>query len=143
MNEEIKFDTNEDILFQIAMITYERHNSTIASINDNLGDMYSYKDLEEAEKCELEDEKHLLELAIKQLQQENQQLKSQLEQSKNETKQRDDVIDKSYIRVQRILDYYNHYKVLPSYILDELIELQKDLDKFLIEELNKRGGTDE
>lgn len=83
MNEkEIVFDTNEDILFQIAMITYSRHNSTIALINDHLGEMYSYKDLEDSKKLELEDEKHLLELAVQQLQQENQQLKSQLQQKK-------------------------------------------------------------
>lgn len=77
-NENNKFDTNEDILFQISMIIYERHNSNIASINDHLGDIFCYKDLEDAERYELEDEKHLLEIAIKQLQQENQQLKLQL-----------------------------------------------------------------
>lgn len=45
-------------------------------------------------------------------------------------KQRDEVIDKSYIRLQRLLDYYDHYKVLPPSLLDELIELHKDLDKY-------------
>ena len=73
-NEKIKFDTNEDILFQISMIIYYRHNSNIANINDNLGDFYSYRDLEKAEFFEMKDEKELLELAVKQLQQENKQL---------------------------------------------------------------------
>lgn len=77
--EEMKFDTNEDILFQIAMTIYDKHNSNIASINDNLGNIFSYKDLEDAEKAELEDEKRLLELAVKQLQQERKILIKYLE----------------------------------------------------------------
>lgn len=75
MNNDIKFDTNGDILYEIAMIIYDRHNSDIASINDHLGEIYSYQDLQNAERCELEDEKHLLELAVKQLQRENSKLK--------------------------------------------------------------------
>lgn len=82
MNEEIKFNTNEDVLYQIAMIIYDRHNSNIASINEHLGDMFSYKDLEDAERYELEDEKHLLELAVKQLQQENNKLRKANEKKK-------------------------------------------------------------
>lgn len=75
MNNDIKFDTNGDILYEIAMIIYDRHNSNIASINDHLGEIYCYQDLQNAERCELEDEKHLLELAVKQLQEENKKLK--------------------------------------------------------------------
>lgn len=57
------------------------------------------------------------------LKQENKQLKEQLQQ-------RAEDMDKSYIRVQNLLDYYEHYKVLPKSILDELIELHKELDKY-------------
>lgn len=39
-----------------------------------------------------------------------------------------EVIDKSYIRVMHLLDYYDHYKVLPKSIIEELINLQIDLD---------------
>lgn len=39
-----------------------------------------------------------------------------------------EVIDKSYIRVMHLLDYYDHYRVLPKSIIEELINLQIDLD---------------
>lgn len=35
--EEIKFDTNEDIIMQIEMDSYMKYNNTIASMNDYLG----------------------------------------------------------------------------------------------------------
>lgn len=74
-NDDIKFDLEEDILLQIAMITYDRHNSTIADIYDHLGDIYSYSDLEDAKIHSLKDENHLLELAVIQLQEEIIELK--------------------------------------------------------------------
>lgn len=37
-------------------------------------------------------------------------------------------IDKVYIKVSCLLDCYNHYKVLPNSIIDELIEMQQELD---------------
>lgn len=37
-------------------------------------------------------------------------------------------IDKTYIKVTNLLDYYDHYKGLPNCIIDELINLQNDLD---------------
>lgn len=79
MNKDIVFDTNEDVLFQVAMIIYDRHNDSIASINDHLGEIFSYRDLEDAERAELEDEKDLLTIAVQQLQKENKRLKQELE----------------------------------------------------------------
>ncbi len=76
--EEIKFDTNEDILLQIAMKSYEKHNDKLCSINEYLGEIYSYKDLVDAEELQVHYEKHLGEIAIKQLQQENKQLRKAL-----------------------------------------------------------------
>ena len=73
--EEIKFDLNEDIFLQIAMMSYAKHNDKLCSINEHLGEIYSYKDLVDAEELQEHYEKHLGEIAIKQLQQENKQLK--------------------------------------------------------------------
>lgn len=39
-----------------------------------------------------------------------------------------EAIDKAYIRVTHLLDYYDHYRVLPKSIMDELINLQIDLE---------------
>ena len=77
--EEIKFDLNEDIFLQIAMMSYAKHNDKLCSINEHLGEIYSYKDLVDAEELQEHYEKHLGEIAIKQLQQENKQLKEQLD----------------------------------------------------------------
>ncbi|MDO5003587.1 MAG: hypothetical protein Q4E39_05120 [bacterium] len=46
----------------------------------------------------------------------------------HQVKKQKEVIDKSYIKVTHLLDYYNHYKTLPNCIIDELINLQNDLD---------------
>ena len=51
---------------------------------------------------------------IKQLEQENQKYK--------------EVIDKAYIKVINLLDYYNHYKALPKNIIDELMDIKNDVD---------------
>jgi hypothetical protein len=67
MNKEEydKLSTFDKIDFDIAMKMYMEHNSTIATINDNLGDMYSYRDLEEAERLEEHDELEEYKKALK------------------------------------------------------------------------------
>lgn len=65
---EIKFDLDGDILYEIAMELFWEHNSHIAGINDHLGDIYSYSDLKDAEEAEMRDEIGLLHQAVKQLQ---------------------------------------------------------------------------
>ena len=50
---DIKFKTTfDEIEYDIAMKMYMKHNSKIANINDHLGEVYSYKDLEEAKALE-------------------------------------------------------------------------------------------
>ena len=62
LNEE-----KEDILFQIDMQLYNEFNEKFCEINDNLGIVYSYKDLEDLEKLEKDTEIKLLRKAIKEL----------------------------------------------------------------------------
>lgn len=68
---------------------------------------------------------------IRKLEQETQDLKEKNEflmKRDNKCQMLEQELDKSYIRVTRLLDYYDHYRALPSCILNELIELQKELD---------------
>lgn len=79
MNKDVVFDMDEDIVYQIDMIMFGRHNDHIATINEYLGEVYGYDDLIDAQQSELEDNKQLLELAIRQLQQERKDLIKYLE----------------------------------------------------------------
>ena len=69
MNEE-ENNMKNDILFQIDMQLYDEFNDTIATMNDNLGDIYSLRDVEEVEKAKKEKEVKLLREAIKKQQKE-------------------------------------------------------------------------
>lgn len=75
IKEEIKFNTNEDIIMQIEMDSYMKYNDTIASMNDYLGEIYGYSDVENVKNAQTQYEKELAYKAIEQLQQENKQLK--------------------------------------------------------------------
>lgn len=47
----------------------------------------------------------------------------------NETKRYWDLLDWNKEElVNHLLDYYNHYKVLPKNIIDELIDIKNDVD---------------
>lgn len=53
---DIEFkSTFDEIEYDIAMDIYMKHNSKIASIYDNLGDIYGYDDLEDAKALEEHD----------------------------------------------------------------------------------------
>lgn len=63
MNEDIT--GYEKIMFDIAMQLYDEFNDKLCEINDHLGDVYSYRDLEDVEKAEKEREIVLLRNAVK------------------------------------------------------------------------------
>lgn len=73
MNEE---ELQRDILFQIDMQLYDKYNDKIAVMNDHLGDIYTYRDIEDVEKAEREEKIDLLTKAIKELQKEIERLKN-------------------------------------------------------------------
>lgn len=82
MTEE---ELEKDVLFQISMQLYDEFNDKLCEINEHLGDIYTYKDLQVVENAEKERERMLLRGAIKKqgteinkLKQENEQLKSEL-----------------------------------------------------------------
>lgn len=68
MREEEKLKT--DILFQIDMQLYDEFNDKLCEINEHLGEIYTYKDLQDIENAEKEKERILLREAIKELQKE-------------------------------------------------------------------------
>ena len=68
LSEEEKLKT--DILFQIDMQLYDEFNDKLCEINEHLGDIYTYKDLQDIENAEKEKERILLREAIKELQKE-------------------------------------------------------------------------
>ena len=107
MSEEI--DLNEDIIMQIEMASYMKYNNTIASMNDYLGEMYSYSDIKDMEEAQLKYEKDLAYKSIVQLQ-------YQLKQKENKEKE--------------IREYLPKLRTSTSYELDEKIDtLLEILDK--------------
>ena len=69
-------EEKKDILFQIDMQLYDEFNHKFCEINDNLGIVYSYKDLDDLEKAEKETEIRLLRQAIEKQQKEIEELKN-------------------------------------------------------------------
>lgn len=70
-------DFNKDIIFQIEMVSYDKYNDNIATMNDYLGEIYSYRDIEDAESAQIKFEKDMAYDAIKKLQQERFQIKKE------------------------------------------------------------------
>lgn len=68
LSEEEKLKT--DILFQIDMQLYDEFNDKLCEINAHLGDIYTYKDLQDIEKAEKEKERTLLREVIENQQKE-------------------------------------------------------------------------
>lgn len=68
LSEEEKLKT--DILFQIDMQLYDEFNDKLCEINEHLGDIYTYKDLQDVKEAEKERERSLLIEAVKELQKE-------------------------------------------------------------------------
>lgn len=68
MNKE---KIEKDIIMQIELDSYMKFNDEIATMNDHLGEMYGYRDLEDIKQAQLQYEK---ELAYKYLKREHQAL---------------------------------------------------------------------
>lgn len=81
MNKE---ELKTDILYDIEMQLYMEFNDKIATMNDYLGEIYSYKDIEDVEQAEQLRKIVLMEYAIRDLQQKVNQLE---EDYKNEVEE--------------------------------------------------------
>lgn len=67
----------DDILFQIDMYLYNKYNAKLSTMYDYLGDIYTYRDIEEIEQLEKDDKICLLTQAVKDLQKELRELKKE------------------------------------------------------------------
>ena len=68
MSNEEKKAIENDILFQIDMELYDEFNDKFCKINEYLGEIYSYKDLEDLENYKKDTEIKLLRQAVQKLQ---------------------------------------------------------------------------
>ena len=68
MTEEEQNKMEKDILFQIDMQLYDEFNEKLCEMNDNLGTIYTYKDIMDLEEAEKDKEIKLLREAVKKLQ---------------------------------------------------------------------------
>ena len=122
---DIEFKSTFDkIEFDIAMKMYWEHNDKIASINDHLGEMYSYKDLEEAKALEEYDT---------------------LQEYKKALKEKCDVIDRATEELELWQPKIKALKIERDYLLDllkgedikEIPQFEGTLDR--LDKLSIRG----
>lgn len=83
LEEELR----KDILYQIDMQLYDEFNDKFCEIEENLGTIYSYKDLEDLKKAESDTERTLLREAVSTLIAENKELKEKKEKIINKLKE--------------------------------------------------------
>lgn len=73
----------KDILFDIDMQLYDEFNDKICEMNDNLGTIYTYKDLDDLEKAEKEVEEY----------------KTLLKRQENSDKEKENLIKQGWLNV--------------------------------------------
>lgn len=120
MNEYLK-----DILFDIDMQLYDEFNDKFCEMNDNLGTIYTYKDLDDLEKAEKEEEIKLLRKAIKEQSQQIEYLNCIVESDKDNYINKTNIEDK--IKVLEVLQ-----KEFPN---NEEIRIRLICYKELLEEM--------
>lgn len=87
----------KDILFDIDMQLYDEFNDKFCEINDNLGTIYTYKDLDDLEKTEKEKEIQLLREAVKKLQKEVGEYKTLLKRQEELEKEKENLIKQGWL----------------------------------------------
>lgn len=118
LEEELR----KDILYQIDMQLYDEFNDKFCEINENLGTVYSYKDLEDLKKAESDTERRLLRQAISTLIAENKELKEFKENiEKIDRKQ----LDKLYEDAQKALKEYRETQNKVAKLEEENKELKE------------------
>ena len=116
LEEELR----KDILYQIDMQLYDEFNDKFCEINENLGTVYSYKDLEDLKKAESDTERILLRKAISTLIAENKELKE-----KNKRQQENLKITNKKIAAQRGQLMMLNKAYIPKSKVEEIIHNNK------------------
>lgn len=121
MNNIDILEEPKDILFKIDMKLYDEFNDKFCEIEENLGTVYSYKDLEDLKKAESDTERTLLREAISNLIAENKELKE-----KNKRQQENLKIANKKIAAQRgQLMMLNKAYIPKSKVEEKIEELEK------------------
>lgn len=89
----------KDILFDIDMQLYDEFNDKFCEMNDNLGTIYTYKDLDDLEKLEKEEEIKLLREAVRKLQKEVEEYKTLLKKQEELDKEKENLIKQGWLNV--------------------------------------------
>lgn len=100
LEEELR----KDILYQIDMQLYDEFNDKFCEINENLGTVYSYKDLEDLKKAESDTERTLLRKAISTLIAENKKLKEEIHEIKEIIKYASDCDSPTLGEILKVLE---------------------------------------
>lgn len=87
----------KDILFDIDMQLYDEFNDKFCEMNDNLGTIYTYKDLDDLEKLEKEEEIKLLREAVRKLQKEVEEYKTLLKRQEELDKEKENLIKQGWL----------------------------------------------
>lgn len=90
-------DKSDDILFDIDMQLYDEFNDKFCEMNDNLGTIYTYKDLDDLEKAEKEEEIQLLREAVNKLQKELEEYKTLLKKQEELDKEKENLIKQGWL----------------------------------------------
>ena len=87
----------KDILFDIDMQLYDEFNDKFCEMNDNLGTVYTYKDLDDLEKAEKEKEIQLLREAVRKLQKEVEEYKILLKRQEELEQEKENLIKQGWL----------------------------------------------
>lgn len=87
----------KDILFDIDMQLYDEFNDKFCEMNDNLGDIYSLRDVEEVEKAEKEKEIQLLREAVRKLQKEVEEYKTLFKKQEELEQEKENLIKQGWL----------------------------------------------
>lgn len=89
----------KDILFDIDMQLYDEFNDKFCEMNDNLGTIYTYKDLDDLEKLEKEEEIKLLREAVRKLQKEVEEYKTLFKKQEELEQEKENLIKQGWLNV--------------------------------------------
>ena len=123
MNEEEKLQ--KDILLQIDMQLYDEFNDKFCEMNDNLGTIYTYKDIDDLEKLEKETEIKLLRKVIEKQQKEIEDLKNDHIDFWINTKEVEDMVRGKFINKDKIKEKIEELE--EAYEEDYIIKIMQSL----------------
>lgn len=133
-------DKLDDILFDIDMQLYDEFNDKFCEMNDNLGIIYTYKDLDDLEKAEKEKEIKLLREAVKEQSQQIEYLNYIVESDKDNYINKTNIENIIKVKIEEYEEKfkaengkktinYHLYRIIIDEVLKPLLDKIKGDDK--------------